>query len=294
VSADTIILGAGPAGLGAALALGERAILLERENAVAGLCRTVVLDGVYFDLGGHSFHTPHPGVRKLVFDSVAMEEQQREAWCWIGGAWVPYPFQKHFGALTDRSLREACAAGLAAAGDWHSAPDYDTYLTRRFGAAIVEQFMRPYNRKLWGGDLRRMTADWTGERVAAPEGAEERFVEQGGRRTPLQSDTTVAYPARGAGDACCRCAAWPDGAPHRSRSAATRDGCGGHCALAQDRFDAAAAAPAETAAGYARRDTGCVRCIGSPADNRGHGRAGGPGRDDTPTRLLPRSGNARS
>jgi protoporphyrinogen oxidase len=42
-----------------------------------------------------------------------------------------------------------------------------------------------------------MSADWTGERVAAPRGSEERFVEDGGKRTPLQADTTIAYPARG-------------------------------------------------------------------------------------------------
>jgi protoporphyrinogen oxidase len=197
VSADTIILGAGPAGLGAALALGGRAIVLERESEPAGLCRTVILDGAYFDLGGHSFHTPHPAVRELVFDSLAMEEQRRDAWCWIEGEWVPYPFQKHFGTLTNGAMRAACAAGLEAAGNWQSAPDYDAYLVRRFGAGIAEHFMRPYNRKLWDGDLRRMAADWTSERVAAPQGTEEHFVEQGGRRTPLQSDTKIAYPARG-------------------------------------------------------------------------------------------------
>ncbi len=33
--------------------------------------------------------------------------------------------------------------------------------------------------------------------MAGPQGVEERFPERGGKRKPLQADTTVAYPARG-------------------------------------------------------------------------------------------------
>jgi len=39
--------------------------VLEGATEVAGLSRSLVLDGAVFDLGGHSFHTPHPVVREL-------------------------------------------------------------------------------------------------------------------------------------------------------------------------------------------------------------------------------------
>jgi protoporphyrinogen oxidase len=197
VTADTIVLGAGPAGIGAAISLEKRAIVLERSPEVAGLCRTIELDGAVFDLGGHSFHTPHEKVRRLVFDALPMEQQRREALCLAGGSWVTYPFQQHFAELRDAKLRESCARGLAAAGGWRDAANFDMYLDLRFGRGIAEAFLRPYNAKLWGADLARMSTDWTGERVAAPAGTEQRFVEKGGLRLPLQGDTTVAYPARG-------------------------------------------------------------------------------------------------
>jgi Protoporphyrinogen oxidase len=85
IKANTIVIGAGPAGLGAALALGDSAIVLESRETVAGLCGTVTLDGAIFDLGGHSFSTPHPAIRRLVFDALKMEEQKRDAWCWLNG-----------------------------------------------------------------------------------------------------------------------------------------------------------------------------------------------------------------
>ena len=197
MTADTIILGAGPAGIGAAIRLGKRALVLERSPEVAGLCRTVVLDDAVFDLGGHSFHTPHAEIRQLVFDTLPMEQQRRDAWCLTARSWIPYPFQQHFAALEDVNLRAHCASGLAAATGWREAANFDTYLDLRFGRGIAEAFLRPYNRKLWGPELSRMSADWTTERVAAPTGTEQRFAEAGGQRLPLQPDTTVAYPAHG-------------------------------------------------------------------------------------------------
>jgi len=70
--------------------------VLERSPEVAGLCRTVELDGAVFDIGGHSFHTPHEKVRRLVFDAMPMEQQRRDAWCLVGRSWIAYPFQQHF------------------------------------------------------------------------------------------------------------------------------------------------------------------------------------------------------
>lgn len=196
-NADTIVLGAGPAGIGAAISLEKRAIVLERSPEPAGLCRTLELDGAVFDLGGHSFHTPHENVRRLVFDALPMEQQRRDAWCLVSGSWVAYPFQQHFTQLPDAELRASCARGLATAGDWHKAPNFDAYLDLRFGRGIADGFLRPYNAKLWGKDLSRMTVDWISERVAAPAGTVQTFRETGGQRLPLQADTTVAYPAWG-------------------------------------------------------------------------------------------------
>src|SRR6266481_9486285 len=88
INADTIVIGAGPAGLGAALALGNSAIVLESRETVAGLCGSLTLDGAIFDLGGRSFSTTHPAIRRLVFDALEMKEQNRDAWCWLNGEWV--------------------------------------------------------------------------------------------------------------------------------------------------------------------------------------------------------------
>jgi protoporphyrinogen oxidase len=194
---EVLVLGAGPAGIGAGLALGDHALVIDAAAEVGGLARTVDVDGALFDLGGHSFHTPHPEVRDLVFGALAMEERKRDAWCLVGDAWIPYPFQKHFEQHPDAAVVAACRDGLAAARRAAEARDFDAYLDARFGAGISTTFMKPYNRKLWGGDLARMSLSWTAERVWSPAGSAERSELQDRRRKPLQDDTPVAYPARG-------------------------------------------------------------------------------------------------
>ena len=197
IKADTIVIGAGPAGLGAALALGDSAVVLESRETVAGLCGSLTLDGAIFDLGGHSFTTPHPAIRRLVFDALDMEEQKRDAWCWLNGEWVHYPFQQHFSELADFDSRHACQIGLEATNGWRDPANFDEYLDQRFGHGITELFMRPYNRKLWGADLTRLDTDWVAERVAAPLGTAQSCMSKNGRRQPFTKEAVIAYPAKG-------------------------------------------------------------------------------------------------
>ena len=199
---DTItVLGSGPAGLGVAFVLKDDCVLLERGPEIGGLSRSIEIDGAVFDLGGHCFHTPHREVRELVFGSIDMYEQPRDARCFVQGELIPYPFQKNFHKISDTAVVNACSEGLAAArmanDERGNAENFHNFLFARFGDGIAKHFMLPYNKKLWGRDLRRLAVDWTGERVAAPDGVNEQFDTSYGRRKPLQADTRVAYPSKG-------------------------------------------------------------------------------------------------
>ena len=195
-----VIIGAGPAGIGTGLSLGKDGMVLEKGSEVGGFSRSIEIKGAVFDFGGHSFHTPHPEVRDLVFDSLEMYTQVRNAKCFSYGQIIPYPFQKNFRLLDNEVVVEECAEGLTELPAKLNKKEFDNFeefILQRFGPGISKHFMLPYNRKLWGRDLKRMAADWTSERVAAPEGVKEKFDLQGGKRKPLQADTKVGYPAKG-------------------------------------------------------------------------------------------------
>lgn len=192
---NTIIIGGGPAGIAAGLVCGTSSTIIERSDSLGGLCKSPVIGGAVFDLGGHSFHSPHVEVKDLVFANCTMFEQQRDARCFVDGKLIPYPFQRNFHLLDD-ATRIACEQGLKSVSDVRAAQNYEDYLRFRFGDGIAEKFLLPYNRKLWGEDLQRLSCDWVHERVASPAGDKQAEMKDG-KRAPLMQDQLVAYPAYG-------------------------------------------------------------------------------------------------
>lgn len=198
-SCELLVLGAGPTGLATAHFHGGNTVVLEAENRVGGLCRSLEFGGAVFDIGGHSFHTPHTSIHQFVVDLMAgdLEFQTRDARIVSHGRMIPYPFQKHFQHLPDPEAVRECREGLALAHHAPRAENFEDWIVQRFGPGIARHFLWPYNRKLWARDLRTMSTEWVGQRVAAPRGEEERFVRDDGPRRPLQSDTEVGYPSSG-------------------------------------------------------------------------------------------------
>src|SRR5262245_56262699 len=73
-----IVVGAGPAGLTAAYLLsksGVRVTVLEADEAVGGISRTVRFKQFRFDIGGHRFFTTSEPVRELWTEILGSEMQ---------------------------------------------------------------------------------------------------------------------------------------------------------------------------------------------------------------------------
>lgn len=196
---DTLIIGAGPSGLALASKLTEPCIVVEAQDEVGGLCRSHYGGGATFDIGGHSFHTPHTDVREFVREALggALYEQKRDARVFTHGALIPYPFQKFYTQIPNPDLVRECDEGLSERSDASSADDFEEYIVKKFGYGIAKHFMLPYNRKLWARDIKNISCEWTSERIADVKGKVETFDTRGGKRKPLQADTQVAYPAEG-------------------------------------------------------------------------------------------------
>jgi protoporphyrinogen oxidase len=175
-------------------------LILEKDAAVGGLCQSIHYGGGVFDIGGHSFHTPHPEVYELVQGLLegGLYQQQREAHVYTHGTLIPYPFQRFFDRIPNPDVVRECEEGLRnALGNAEAADNFEDYIIRKFGQGVAEHFMLPYNRKLWARDIKEVSCEWTSQRVAAPKGETERFDTKGGTRKPLQPDTHVGYPQQG-------------------------------------------------------------------------------------------------
>lgn len=198
-SQRVLVLGAGPAGLAFAYAYGPRATILERSSDVGGLSRTLELGDGVFDIGGHSFHTPHQDVHDLVAQLMgsAMHEYTRDARVWFNGELIPYPFQHNYHLLTNAGVVEACRDHNPDPTRISASKNYEEWILSRFGPGLSDHFMLPYNRKLWARDLRDMTWDWVSQRVATDKTSLSLGQSSQAERRPLLSESRVAYPREG-------------------------------------------------------------------------------------------------
>src|SRR5450759_4613572 len=110
VQTELLIIGAGPAGLALARHYSSKRRLLEREGEAGGLCRSFEIGGGVFDIGGHSFHTPHPDVDRFVRALMGnnWSVQPRDARVYFNGELIPYPFQQNFEELSNINVIEEC------------------------------------------------------------------------------------------------------------------------------------------------------------------------------------------
>lgn len=208
-----LIIGAGPTGLAAALALGEGAhrsdtLVVERERQVGGYCRSLQQEGYTFDQAGHIMFSQDPDVlalyERLLGDN--LHWQDREAWVWSHGVYTRYPFQGSLYGLPPRVLKDCIVGAIEArygsldgSAPAPAAPpaNFAEFIERVWGRGIGEHFALPYNRKLWATPLEEIETSWLGGRVPLPDLAQiiEGALEPS--PPPMGPNARFGYPLRG-------------------------------------------------------------------------------------------------
>jgi protoporphyrinogen oxidase len=177
---DTLILGAGLAGLSTALHLGDGYCVLEREAHVGGKAHTLVEDGHHFDVTGHWLHLRTPEVQALVGRLLgdAMVPRARRARVYSHGVYTHYPYQANtFGLPPEVAaecvggfVRARCHDRLSATAPAALPPPatFADFILQRLGQGIADHFMFPYNQKLWTVHPRELDASWCSRFVPVP------------------------------------------------------------------------------------------------------------------------------
>jgi len=171
---EVVVIGAGPAGLTAAYALGKRGHtcrLVEADAVVGGIARTVERDGWRFDIGGHRFFTKVPEVEALWHEILGAGDflvRPRLSRIYYEGKFFDYPIQignalRGLGAL--ESLR--CGASYL----WvrvHRPKDphtFEGWVASRFGWRLYRMFFKSYTEKVWGMPATDIQAAWAAQRI---------------------------------------------------------------------------------------------------------------------------------
>lgn len=112
----TIVLGAGPTGLSAAYHLGADSLLLERNAAVGGWCRSIDDKGFTFDYAGHIMFSNDPYVHELykLLLGNNIHWQEREAWVYSKQVYTRYPFQGALYGLPPEVIKDCIVGAIEA------------------------------------------------------------------------------------------------------------------------------------------------------------------------------------
>jgi protoporphyrinogen oxidase len=173
-----LILGGGPAGVGAARELARRArarvLLLEQGQAYGGNAGSFEACGQRLDYGSHRLHPATDpeilaDVRALLGDDLL--DRPRHGRIRLLGKWIHFPLQpldlllrldKRF-ALG--SLRDAVAKKLPGRPD--EGDTFASVLRANLGATICDEFYFPYAVKLWGRPPDELSGTQARKRVSA-------------------------------------------------------------------------------------------------------------------------------
>jgi protoporphyrinogen oxidase len=169
-----VVIGAGPAGLTAALDLTDRehpTVILEADTVVGGISRTVERDGWRFDIGGHRFFTKVADVEKRWKEILGPEEflrRPRLSRIYYRGRFFDYPL-KAGNAL--RNLGPVEAARSVSSYAWarvrppKDQSSFEGWVSARFGRRLYDIFFASYTEKVWGIHPSKLPADWAAQRI---------------------------------------------------------------------------------------------------------------------------------
>ena len=174
---DLLILGAGLAGLSAALHAPGSYRLVERSERPGGLCKTDLRDGFSFDATGHWLHLRDEGMRRLADEVLpgGWLTVERKAGIWSHGRFTRYPYQVNTHGLPPEVVAENVLGFVEAQfGEKGRAlrerepASFAEFILRHLGEGFARNFMFPYNAKLWTVHPREMSTAWMGRFVPRP------------------------------------------------------------------------------------------------------------------------------
>ncbi len=195
---EVLVVGGGVSGLAFAQALGDDDfVLVEAADDVGGYCRTVREQGFVWDCSGHFFHFRHPDLEAEMINRIGplrVRRVTRSSKVLYKDRLIDFPFQRSIDQL-DHDDFVACLNGLASTIQAEP-QDFKELLYARFGEGICEQFLVPYNEKLYATDLGLLDVEAMGRFF--PHANRDDILAGLGATCPPTYNSTFLYPEGGA------------------------------------------------------------------------------------------------
>ena len=174
---NVVIIGAGPAGLSAAYHLLKnskdyKVVVLEKEDSVGGLSKTITYNGNRMDLGGHRFFTKDKEIEKIWFSLLPLNKsllkRPRISRIFYNGKFFDYPISLSFKTIKNLGIKDTIISGFSYLKTiFHKLPEdnLENFYINRFGNKLYKIFFKDYTTKLWGIEPSKIDSSWGSQRV---------------------------------------------------------------------------------------------------------------------------------
>jgi protoporphyrinogen oxidase len=170
---NVVIIGAGPAGLTAAYELskhGVPAVVVESDNAIGGLSRTINYKGYLFDVGGHRFFSKWDEVNQIWEEILGNTflKRPRLSRIYYRKKFFYYPLKAanaFFGLGVIESFRIILSYLLSRLMYYHNEQNLEQWVSNRFGKRLYQVFFKTYTEKVWGVPCTEIRAEWAAQRI---------------------------------------------------------------------------------------------------------------------------------
>ena len=173
-SYECCIIGAGPAGLGAALELTRHGItnilIIDKNKSAGGLARTDIFNGIRFDTGPHRFFTKNSEIDKIWRDTLGEDFKpvSRLTRICYKNKYFKYPIEPldvllRLGPLTPLQVilsfifSQICKTGKIVS--------FEDWIVKKFGRKLYEIFFKTYTEKVWGIPCDEIASEWASQRI---------------------------------------------------------------------------------------------------------------------------------
>ncbi len=164
---DTVILGAGFAGLGAAYAVGRNAVIFEKDNTWGGLCGNFEINGFRFDKAVHLSFVKEEVVKQIFYQK-PFYEHAPESKNYVDGYWVRHPVQNNCCKLPVEEKIKIIKSFIERTKGDGVPKNYKEWLVYQFGSYFSETYPERYTRKYWAVNAEDLSTSWCGGRLYQP------------------------------------------------------------------------------------------------------------------------------
>jgi protoporphyrinogen oxidase len=201
VSKSVVVIGGGPAGIGAAYALHQskqQYCLIEKSKNIGGHSSSSMFCGEIFDEGPHISFTPFENLRNLFhsFADIKVRKDEASVLNYFHSNWITHPVMANLGQLDSNIANSILESFLTRNSDLVNAETYYDWLIATYGSRATEIFYVPYTLKYWRVHPREMSLDWVHGRFFSPK--DEQVLEgMQVQNSKAHYVTTFYYPSSG-------------------------------------------------------------------------------------------------